>query len=64
MPEQTTVVLEGTTARRGRRLDRRFYIGVALGMILFSILAFAPAIIDQSTRNTPLPLPCPSCCTH
>jgi hypothetical protein len=42
----------GTVAR----VDRWFYIGVALLMILFNGLAFGPSIVNSSTRNAPLPL--------
>jgi hypothetical protein len=39
-----------------RRDARWFCVGVALMMILLNIVAFAPALIDPSRRNAPLPL--------
>jgi hypothetical protein len=41
---------------RSRKVDRWFYIGVALLMVVLNALAFAPSMIDQSRRNMPLPL--------
>jgi hypothetical protein len=37
----------------GRRVQRRFYIGVGVFLILLSIVGFGPSIIDQSRRNGP-----------
>src|SRR5262245_40065220 len=55
MPEQETEII--ADARRGqRRVDRWFYITVALAMIVFNVVAFAPSIIDPSRRSAPLPL--------
>jgi hypothetical protein len=53
MPPQATV--ETATVSR-RRVDRWFYINVALLMILLNVVAFGPSIIDPSRRNVPLPL--------
>ena len=50
----TTMTL--AAGQRSRKVDRWFYIGVALLMILFNAVAFTPAMIDQSRRNVPLPL--------
>src|SRR5262245_24606123 len=36
-----------------RRVERWFYIGVGLFLILLSIVGFGPSIIDQSRRNGP-----------
>jgi hypothetical protein len=36
-------------------VTRWFYIGAALFMIAFNAVAFAPAIVDPSGRNVPLP---------
>ena len=52
-PGATTII---TPAAAGPRIDRWFYIGVALLMILFNVVAFAPSLIDQSRRNVHLPL--------
>lgn len=41
---------------KGRRVERWFYIGIALMMILLNGLAFAPSLVDSSTRKVPLPL--------
>jgi hypothetical protein len=38
------------------RVDRWFFIGVGLLMILLNFFAFGPAIIDPSGRRMPLPL--------
>lgn len=56
MPEQATAVIAPVVTARARRVDRWFYISMALLMILFSVVAFGPSIIDPSTRNVPLPL--------
>ena len=45
-----------TPHEQSRKPNRRFYIGVALVMILFNAVAFAPSLIDQSRRNVALPL--------
>jgi uncharacterized membrane protein YozB (DUF420 family) len=42
--------------RRKQRIDRWFYISVAVLMILFNFAAFAPSIVDPSARRVPLPL--------
>ena len=54
MPQQATVVMP--TAATGRRVERRFYIGMALAAILLSVAGFGPSIIDPSRRRVPLPL--------
>ena len=41
---------------RPHRVNQWFYISVALLLILFNVIAFAPSIIDRSERNVPLPL--------
>jgi len=56
MPERATAVITPVVTARSRRVDRWFYISMALLMILFSVVAFGPSIIDPSTRNLPLPL--------
>ena len=56
MSEQETVVIAPAAPRGQRRVDRWFYISVALLMIVFNVVAFAPSIIDPSRRNAPLPL--------
>ncbi len=44
----------GADRRRGwPRVERWFYISIALFMILLSVVAFGPSIIDQSRRNAP-----------
>lgn len=56
MPQQTTAVMAPATSRR-YRVDRWFYIGAGVFMILLSIAGFGPSIIDQSRRTasvTPL----------
>ena len=55
MPEQATVVVVPAATGRAHRVDRRFYISMALLMILFNVVAFGPSIIDPSRRNAPLP---------
>ena len=56
MPQQTTVVLVAEVAGSQRRVERWFYISVALSLILLNGVAFGPGIIDGSRRNVPLPL--------
>jgi hypothetical protein len=56
MPEQVTVAAVPTATPRRWRVERRFYISVALVMILLNAVAFGPSIIDPSRRNVPLPL--------
>ena len=53
MAPQSTVA---TATGSRRRVDRWFYINVALLMILLNVVAFGPSIIDPSRRNVPLPL--------
>lgn len=56
MPEQATTATLQVPTERSRKVDRWFYISVALLMILFNGVAFAPSLIDPSRRNVPLPL--------
>jgi uncharacterized membrane protein YozB (DUF420 family) len=56
MQRHTSTKTLSTPHGQSRKLDRWFYIGVALLMILFNALAFAPSLIDQSRRNVALPL--------
>lgn len=55
----TVHALEGVGASPGNppRRARWFSVGVALAMIALNIAAFAPALLDPSGRNAPLPLP-------
>jgi hypothetical protein len=39
-----------------RRVERWFFISVALGLMVLFAVAFSPSLIDTSRRNTPLPL--------
>jgi uncharacterized membrane protein YozB (DUF420 family) len=55
MSEQETEGI-APAVRAQRRVDRWFYIGVALLMIVLNVIAFAPSIIDPSMRKAPLPL--------
>src|SRR6266851_1877572 len=55
MPEQATVVMAPAATARTHRVDRWFYISMAVLMILLTVAAFAPSIIDSSKRNVPLP---------
>jgi uncharacterized membrane protein YozB (DUF420 family) len=54
MPQVATAV--SAAPRRKQRIDRWFYISVAVLMILFNFAAFAPSIVDPSARRVPLPL--------
>ena len=56
MPERATAVIAPVAIVRPHRVDRWFYISVALLMILLNVVAFGPSIIDPSGRNVPLPL--------
>ena len=56
MAEQATVTIVPAVTERPHRVDRWFYISVALLMILFNVVAFGPSIIDASRRNVSLPL--------
>ena len=56
MLERETVMIARATTPSRQLVDRWFYIGVALLMIVFNVAAFAPSIIDPSRRNAPLPL--------
>ena len=55
MSHFTTAVLS-PPSRRVVRVERWFYIGIGLMMILLNVAAFAPSIVDPSRRNVPLPL--------
>ena len=52
----TAAMTPATVTGRSRRVDRWFYIGMALTMILFSGVAFGPSLVDPSSRTVPLPL--------
>ena len=39
-----------------RRVERWFFTGVALSMMVLFAVAFTPSFIDTSRRNAPLPL--------
>jgi hypothetical protein len=54
--ERTVVVAPVAAGRLQHRVDRWFYISMALLMILLNVVAFGPSIIDPSRRNVPLPL--------
>jgi hypothetical protein len=56
MPEHATVVVTPSAARRQHRVDHWFYIGIALFVILLSVVGFGPSIIDQSRRTASLSL--------
>ena len=56
MPERATAVIAPVATVRPHRVDRWFYISMALLMILLNVVAFGPSIIDPSGRNVPLPL--------
>jgi hypothetical protein len=55
MPEPMTVAEVLVATERPPAISRWFYIGVALFMIAFNAVAFAPSIVDSSGRNVPLP---------
>ncbi len=48
----TAIPVSATSARR---VERRFYVAVALAMLLFNGVAFAPSLL-MSKRSVPLPL--------
>src|SRR5262245_13910239 len=48
-------VIAPTTTGRPHRVDRWFYISMAVLMIVYNLVAFGPSIIDPSQRNVPLP---------
>lgn len=54
MPQQATVVMTPVATGR-QRVDRWFYINVALLMILLNVVAFGPSILNPSGRHVPLP---------
>lgn len=56
MPELLRAGMPPSTSGHSRTVDRWFYVGVALAMILLNILAFTPSLVDPSARNAPLPL--------
>lgn len=47
--------MSNATIVSGRPVDRWFFIGAALSMMLFNVIAFAPSIVEPSRRNVPLP---------
>ena len=53
---EATATIAPVATERPRRVKRWFYISMATLMIVLHIVAFGPAIIDQSARNVPLPL--------
>ena len=55
MAEQATEVIVPAATGRSHRVDRWFYISMAVLMMLFNAVAFGPSIIDPSTQNAPLP---------
>ena len=52
---QVATAVSAPSGRR-QRVDRWFYISVAVLMILFNLAAFAPSIVEPSGRRVPLPL--------
>lgn len=56
MSEKSTITMVPSVTECPHRVDRWFYISVALLMILFNVVAFGPSIMDASKRNVPLPL--------
>ena len=63
MAQEATVVTALAATGRSHRVDRWFYISVALLLILLNVVAFGPSIIDPPSRNVPLPLT-PLATTH
>jgi hypothetical protein len=61
MTEQATAEMASEATGRRRRVDRWFYIGVGLFVILLSVVGFGPSIIDESRRNAP---PTPMAIAH
>jgi hypothetical protein len=53
MQNQTAAGIAPTVTGSRRRVERWFYIGAALFMILLSMAGFGPSLIDQSRRNAP-----------
>jgi hypothetical protein len=54
MREHATAVTAPVAAGPRHRVDRWFYISVALLMILFNVVAFGPSIVNLSGRLGPL----------
>jgi len=54
VPQPATVEMASPSTGQ-RRVDRWFYISMALLMIFFNVFAFGPSIIDPSRRNVRLP---------
>jgi len=54
MPQTATVI--SAQATRHERVDRWFYISVAVAIILLNALGFGPSILNPSERIAPLPL--------
>jgi hypothetical protein len=55
MEEQGPGTVAHVAMKRTQRINRWFYVGVALLMILLNLVGFGPSIIDASKRNVPLP---------
>lgn len=55
MEEQEPGTVAHVAMKRTQRINRWFYVGVALLMILLNLVGFGPSIIDASKRNVPLP---------
>ena len=53
VPQRATVEMAIAATGSPKRVERWFYISIALFMILLSVVAFGPSIIDQSKRNAP-----------
>jgi uncharacterized membrane protein YozB (DUF420 family) len=51
MPIEATVMTIPATTRNRWRVDRWFYIAVALLVIIINVAGFAPSLLDQSMRN-------------
>lgn len=49
-------MMSNATIVSQRLVDRWFFIGVALSMILLNVIGFGPSIVDPSGRSVPLPL--------
>jgi hypothetical protein len=53
MPAQATTAITPGAKESDRRVDRWFYIGAALFVILLSVVGFGPSMIDRAGRNGP-----------
>lgn len=56
MPEKLGAVALSARPINASFIDRWFYVGVALMLIVLNIVAFTPSLVDPSRRNAPLPL--------